>query len=126
MPVAEQVRRNRLMQERLRRYDVVRWADDFVQSLLSTQSTEAARRARALTGTPLAEPPLGRTLSSFPATLTLSGSWRHSMVDAGNSAPRCRQPRCGCKGSGKSGMTKTGKWNDTSLRALTLPNTATL
>ena len=38
------------MQERLRRYNVVRWADDFVQALLSTQKTEAARRARLLTG----------------------------------------------------------------------------
>ena len=50
MPVEEQVRRNKLMQERLRRYDVVRWADDFVQALLSTQKTEAARRARVLAG----------------------------------------------------------------------------
>ncbi len=50
MPVEEQVRRNQLMQERLRRYNVVRWADDFVQTLISTQKTEAARRARLLTG----------------------------------------------------------------------------
>jgi trehalose 6-phosphate synthase/phosphatase len=50
MPVEEQVRRNKLMQERLRRYNVVRWADDFVQSLLSTQKTEAARRVRVLAG----------------------------------------------------------------------------
>jgi trehalose 6-phosphate synthase/phosphatase len=50
MPPEEQVRRNKLMQERLRRYNVVRWADDFVQGLLSTQRTEAARRARLLTG----------------------------------------------------------------------------
>ncbi len=50
MPVEEQIRRNQLMQERLRRYNVVRWADDFVQVLLSTQKTEAARRARLLTG----------------------------------------------------------------------------
>jgi trehalose 6-phosphate synthase/phosphatase len=50
MPVEEQVRRNKLLQERLRRYNVMRWADDFVQSLLSTQKTEAARRARLLTG----------------------------------------------------------------------------
>jgi len=50
MPVEEQVRRNQLMQERLRRYDVNRWADDFVLSLLSTQKTEAARRARLLAG----------------------------------------------------------------------------
>ena len=50
MPVEEQIRRNQLLQERLRRYNVVRWADDFVQALMSTQKTEAARRARLLTG----------------------------------------------------------------------------
>ncbi len=50
MPVEEQIRRNQLMQERLRRYNVVRWADDFVQTLISTQKTEDARRARLLTG----------------------------------------------------------------------------
>jgi trehalose 6-phosphate synthase/phosphatase len=50
MPAEEQMRRNQLLQERLRRYDVVRWADDFVQTLLSTQKTEAARRARLLAG----------------------------------------------------------------------------
>jgi trehalose 6-phosphate synthase/phosphatase len=50
MPAEEQIKRNKLMQERLRRYNVIRWADDFVQSLLSTQKTEAARRARLLTG----------------------------------------------------------------------------
>ncbi|MGA2245982.1 MAG: bifunctional alpha,alpha-trehalose-phosphate synthase (UDP-forming)/trehalose-phosphatase, partial [Verrucomicrobiota bacterium] len=50
MPVEEQVRRNQLLQERLRRYTVVRWADDFIQALLSTQKTEAARRARLLAG----------------------------------------------------------------------------
>jgi glycosyltransferase involved in cell wall biosynthesis len=50
MPVEEQIRRNQFLQERLRRYNVVRWADDFVQALLSTQKTEAARRTRSLTG----------------------------------------------------------------------------
>jgi trehalose 6-phosphate synthase/phosphatase len=50
MPVDEQIRRNQHLQERLRRYNVVRWADDFVQALISTQKTEAARRARLLTG----------------------------------------------------------------------------
>jgi len=50
MPVEEQIRRNQLLQERLRRYNVVRWADDFVQALLSTKKTEAARRARLLNG----------------------------------------------------------------------------
>jgi trehalose 6-phosphate synthase/phosphatase len=50
MPVEEQIRRNQLLSERLRRYNVVRWADDFVQALVSTQKTEAARQARLLTG----------------------------------------------------------------------------
>ena len=50
MPQEEQIRRNQLLQERLRRYNVVRWADDFLQVLLSTQKTEAARRARLLAG----------------------------------------------------------------------------
>lgn len=46
----DQVRRNQLLQERLRRYDVSRWADDFLQALLATQQTEVAQRARSLTG----------------------------------------------------------------------------
>ncbi len=50
MPVEEQIRRNQLLQERLRRYDVNRWAEDFVQAMVSTQKTEAARRARSLSG----------------------------------------------------------------------------
>jgi trehalose 6-phosphate synthase/phosphatase len=50
MPVEEQIRRNQLLQERLRRYNVVRWADDFMQALMATQKIEAARRARLLTG----------------------------------------------------------------------------
>ncbi|HTV62185.1 MAG TPA: bifunctional alpha,alpha-trehalose-phosphate synthase (UDP-forming)/trehalose-phosphatase [Verrucomicrobiae bacterium] len=50
MPDDEQIRRNEILQERLRRYDVNRWADEFVQSMISTQKTEAARRARLLTG----------------------------------------------------------------------------
>jgi len=50
MPAEEQIRRNKLMQERLRRYDVNRWADDFIQAMLTMQKTEAARRARSLTG----------------------------------------------------------------------------
>jgi trehalose 6-phosphate synthase/phosphatase len=54
MPREEQIRRNQLMRERLRRYNVVRWAEDFVQALWATQKAEAARRARALTGGALA------------------------------------------------------------------------
>jgi trehalose 6-phosphate synthase/phosphatase len=54
MPAEEQFRRNQLMQERLRRYNVIRWAEDFIQALLSTQKTEEARRAHELTGKALA------------------------------------------------------------------------
>ncbi len=50
MPVEEQVRRNQILQDRLRRYDVNRWADEFLQALQATQKTEAARSARLLTG----------------------------------------------------------------------------
>src|SRR5262249_20526608 len=50
MPPEEQVRRNQLLQDRLRRYNVIRWAGDFIQTLVSTQKTEAARRARLLSG----------------------------------------------------------------------------
>jgi trehalose 6-phosphate synthase/phosphatase len=50
MPVEEQVRRNQILQDRLRRYDVNRWADEFVQALVATQQTEAARSARLLQG----------------------------------------------------------------------------
>ncbi len=50
MPVKEQVRRNSLLQDRLRRYDVNRWADDFVRTMLTSQRTEEARKARLLTG----------------------------------------------------------------------------
>ncbi len=34
IPEDEQIRRNRVMQKRLKRYDVTRWANDFVDSLL--------------------------------------------------------------------------------------------
>jgi len=50
MPAQEQVRRNQVMQQRLRRYDVNRWAGDFIQGMLDTQQTQEAHRARNLTG----------------------------------------------------------------------------
>ena len=50
MPEEEQRRRNGLLQDRLRRYNVRRWADDFIQTLVSMQSTEAAQRTRLLSG----------------------------------------------------------------------------
>jgi trehalose 6-phosphate synthase/phosphatase len=50
MTEAEQLRRNELLQERLRRYDVNRWTEDFLQGMLSSRRTDAAQRARNLTG----------------------------------------------------------------------------
>lgn len=50
MPVEDQIRRNQVLQERLRRYDVNRWAEDFVQSMLTSEKKDAARRARTLHG----------------------------------------------------------------------------
>lgn len=50
MPVEEQIKRNQVLQDRLRRYDVNRWADEFIQATLASQKTDAARRARTLTG----------------------------------------------------------------------------
>jgi trehalose 6-phosphate synthase/phosphatase len=50
MPADEQARRCQVLRERLRRYNVHRWADDFVQGMVSTQNTQAAQRARVLTG----------------------------------------------------------------------------
>ncbi|MGO8766397.1 MAG: bifunctional alpha,alpha-trehalose-phosphate synthase (UDP-forming)/trehalose-phosphatase [Limisphaerales bacterium] len=50
MPENEQIKRNRILQDRLRRYDVNRWAEDFLQALISAGKIDAARRARLLTG----------------------------------------------------------------------------
>jgi trehalose 6-phosphate synthase/phosphatase len=48
MPEQEQVRRNEIMQKRLRRYDVVRWADDFLTQLSSVKAEEDRLRSRLL------------------------------------------------------------------------------
>ncbi len=48
MPTREQIRRNRVMQNRLRRADVAHWAMDFIRELVSVESVEAAE-ARPLT-----------------------------------------------------------------------------
>jgi trehalose 6-phosphate synthase/phosphatase len=63
LPIDEQVRRNQFMQERLRRYDVNRWAEDFLQALLATQKTQAAHRATSLTG-----PVMNRLVEDYRAT----------------------------------------------------------
>ncbi len=40
MPEEEQIRRNGIMQSRLRRHDVTQWADSFIQALLSMKEDE--------------------------------------------------------------------------------------
>lgn len=44
----EQIRRNQIMQDRLIRYDVVRWADDFIRNLLSLRDSQKRFKARLL------------------------------------------------------------------------------
>ncbi|MCU0913685.1 MAG: bifunctional alpha,alpha-trehalose-phosphate synthase (UDP-forming)/trehalose-phosphatase [Planctomycetes bacterium] len=48
MPESEQMRRNEVMQERLRRYDVVRWADDFLSQLPTLKAEQQRLRSRLL------------------------------------------------------------------------------
>ena len=49
MPEQEQVERNRIMQKRLRRYDVVRWANEFIDKLLYTKKLQREMEAKSLT-----------------------------------------------------------------------------
>jgi len=48
MPKEKQVKRNEIMQNRLRRYDVVRWADDFIRELISVKDEQKRFNARLL------------------------------------------------------------------------------
>jgi len=48
MPQEEQVKRNLVMQDRLERYNVVRWADDFINKLLSIKEKQKGFNARLL------------------------------------------------------------------------------
>lgn len=48
MPEEEQIERNRIMQKRLQRYNVRRWADDFVERLLSTKRLQEEMCAKVL------------------------------------------------------------------------------
>lgn len=48
IPVGEQIRRNRVMQDRLRRYDVVRWASDFFTELNATRKIQEQLNAKLL------------------------------------------------------------------------------
>jgi len=49
MPAEEQVERNRIMQNRLRRYNVMRWASDFIDSLSHIKQLQQELSARRLT-----------------------------------------------------------------------------
>jgi trehalose 6-phosphate synthase/phosphatase len=49
MPEQEQIERNRIMQKRLRRYDVVQWANEFVDKLLYTKKLQRGMEEKALT-----------------------------------------------------------------------------
>jgi trehalose 6-phosphate synthase/phosphatase len=48
MPPAEQKERNQVMQNRLANYDVIRWANDFIQELLSVQEQQKIFTLRLL------------------------------------------------------------------------------
>ncbi|OHB68647.1 MAG: trehalose-phosphatase, partial [Planctomycetes bacterium RBG_13_62_9] len=48
MPEHEQIRRNEIMQERLQRYDVVRWADDFLSQLPAIKAEQEHLQAQWL------------------------------------------------------------------------------
>ncbi len=48
MPLLEQMERNRLMQERLRRYDVSRWSTDFLNALVDIKKTQQELSVRRL------------------------------------------------------------------------------
>jgi trehalose 6-phosphate synthase/phosphatase len=47
LPPETQRQRNQIMQDRLRRYTVIRWAEDFVHALAQTQKTQMAALTRA-------------------------------------------------------------------------------
>lgn len=49
MPEKEQIERNRTMQKRLQRYNVEKWADDFIKTLLSIKKHEHELLAQKLT-----------------------------------------------------------------------------
>jgi trehalose 6-phosphate synthase/phosphatase len=48
MPMEEQVKRNLATQERLKRYNVVRWAEDFLDKLTGTRHEQSKFRARVM------------------------------------------------------------------------------
>ncbi|MCI0707850.1 MAG: bifunctional alpha,alpha-trehalose-phosphate synthase (UDP-forming)/trehalose-phosphatase [Ignavibacteriae bacterium] len=54
MPKDEQVRRNTIMRDRLRRYDVTRWASDFLTGLNATKEVQERLNAKLLDSNALA------------------------------------------------------------------------
>jgi trehalose 6-phosphate synthase/phosphatase len=55
MPEEEQMRRNRIMQSRLRRHDVVRWADSFVRALQEIKDEERGLHHKQLSASTRAQ-----------------------------------------------------------------------
>lgn len=49
MPVEEQIENNRTMQKRLMRYDVKRWAEEFIDRLLQTKKLQVEAEVKTLT-----------------------------------------------------------------------------
>jgi len=49
MSIKEQIKRNRIMQNRLKRYNVEKWADDFINNLLSIKEYERELLAHKIT-----------------------------------------------------------------------------
>ncbi|MBN2181811.1 MAG: bifunctional alpha,alpha-trehalose-phosphate synthase (UDP-forming)/trehalose-phosphatase [Sedimentisphaerales bacterium] len=50
MPLSEQIERNRLMQERIARYDVSRWSSDFIHALSDIKKKQRELYVRKLSG----------------------------------------------------------------------------
>ncbi len=50
MSVEEQIKRNQIMQERLRNYDVIRWSDDYMKHLLSSKDEPVRMKGKHLEG----------------------------------------------------------------------------
>jgi trehalose 6-phosphate synthase/phosphatase len=69
MPLAEQCERNRLMQERLRRYDVSRWCSDFLHALAEIKGKQQGVAVRKLS--PAAQETLRQACASSRKRLFL-------------------------------------------------------
>jgi len=48
MPMEEQIRRNKIMQNRLKRYDIIKWGNDFISELLSMKEEQKCLEMRLL------------------------------------------------------------------------------